>query len=380
MALLNNFERDANRFAFGIMLAIGALWGSSLLFHLKEVEEYTHLNLFEINAHGQGQIYGWLGLAFMGASARLLPDPFRFAQPVLFLTLAGVLLNIFGLYLIPSQVTALLGGSCLAGAAALFAIDAFPKMSEQERGSPPFLQTALFFFFLSTLYSLWHHHRILTLGEEKEILKQVASFQAPLRDLQVHGMGLFFAIGLAATQKNWKAWGLLLFGVLGEASLFLLYRITGNTAFAPFLLLPWLALFLGALQIRFPFRRPSLWLNASLAMLLFLPFYSLLSKIPFSHAYYGAIRHAITVGCLSQIVLRLIAAANKPAPAFFHFLLLFNFGCFLRVALQIMTDFHPAAFALIPISGIVEFLALLGAAKATLYSKALQEEELKNLK
>lgn len=374
MALLRSFERDANRFAFGIMLAIGALWGSSLLFHLKEVEEYTHLNLFEINAHGQGQIYGWLGLAFLGASARLLPGRFRFGQPVLFLMLAGVLLNILGLYLIPSPLTALLGGSCLAGAAALFAVDAFPKMSEQEKGSPPFLQTALLFFLLSTLYSLWHHHRILTLESEKEILKQVASFQAPLRDLQVHGMGLFFAIGLAASHKSWKSWWLLLFGVIGESSLFLLYRVTENTLFAPLLLLPWLALFIGALQIQFPFRRPTLWLKASLAMLLFLPFYSFLSKLPFSHAYYGAIRHAITVGCLSQIVLRLIAVANRPAPAFFHFLLLFNFGCFLRVALQILTDFHPIAFALIPISGIVEFLALAGAAKALLSSRARQKE------
>ncbi len=359
-----------HRWAFQIMLGIGALWGSALLFRLQEVEEYTRLNLFEINAHGQGQIYGWLGLAFMGASARWLTGSFRLAKPVLYLTLSGILLNIAGLYLLPSPALALAGGLCLVGSAALFAFDAFPKMREHEKEGPPFLQTALVFFLLSSLYSLWHHHRILTLGTEQEILRQVATFQAPLRDLQVHGMGLFFAIGLAASQKNWRSWKLLLLGVAGESALFLLYRMTGKTLFAPFLLLPWLALLLGASRIRFPFRRPYAWLIASLLMLLCLPLYSLLAHIPFSHAYYGAIRHAVTVGCLSQIALRLIALDSPfPArPAFSYFLVLFNFGCFVRVALQIATDFLPAAFALIPISGILEFAALCGAALTTLFS------------
>ena len=44
------------------------------------------------------------------------------------------------------------------------------------------------------------------------------------------------------------------------------------------------------------------WLGLSLLMLLFLPVYQVLSGLPFSHAYYGAIRHAVTVGFVSQMI------------------------------------------------------------------------------
>ena len=40
-------------------------------------------------------------------------------------------------------------------------------------------------------------------------------------------------------------------------------------------------------------------------------------------------------------------------------LVLLNLGCFLRVSLQIASDWTPAAFGVIGVSGVLELLALL---------------------
>ncbi|MFN8008396.1 MAG: DUF1858 domain-containing protein [Terriglobia bacterium] len=97
-------------------------------------------------------------------------------------------------------------------------------------------------------------------------------------------------------------------------------------------------------------------------MLAFVPFYNVLTHRGFSHAYYGATRHAITVGFISLIIM---GVAGKVVPVlngvdsrllsrlWLPFILV-NLGCTLRVCMQILTDFLPAAFMLIGLSGILE--------------------------
>jgi hypothetical protein len=325
------------------------------------------MNLFEVNAHGQGQVYGWLGLAFMGACYRSLAPrtslPSAYAP--LALILLGIGLNMAGLYWIRSPTATLAGGLCLVAAALLFAMQIYPRMLEVERGSCPFLRAGLAFFLISTLYSLWHHQKIVSGGVETELFQQVSSFQAPLRDLQVHGMALFLAAGLLSPTKSWKGFLLLLLGVLGESALFLAYRMSGQILFATLLILPWAFLLTGALSTRLPFKWPYRWLILSLAMLLVLPLYSFLSHQTFSHAYYGAIRHAVTVGCFSQLALLLMPLRSEAQkPIFDWAILLLNIGCLARVLLQILTDFHPIGFALIPLSGATELMALIAAFRA----------------
>lgn len=207
---------------------------------------------------------------------------------------------------------------------------------------------------------------IATLGVEDHVVKQVATFQAPLRDLQVHGMALFLAIGLVTQKKDWTTWGFLLAGVLGEVALFLVYRMTENTIFAACLLLPWSFILAAVLRTTFPYKIPYAWLILSLVMLLCLPLYSLVSHQPFSHAYYGAIRHAVTVGCFSQMALLLMPMKGGVIQALS--IILLNCGCFLRVAFQILTDFHSSFFALIPISGGIEFTAIVFASFALYFA------------
>jgi hypothetical protein len=108
------------------------------------------------------------------------------------------------------------------------------------------------------------------------------------------------------------------------------------------------------------------WLAASFGLLLLLPAYQAAVHTPFSHAYYGSIRHAITVGFASQMIMG-IAAYVVPTlrrvprgamPALVGPFVLVNVGCFLRVTLQALTDVHPRAFTVIGASGVLELAAL----------------------
>jgi hypothetical protein len=123
------------------------------------------------------------------------------------------------------------------------------------------------------------------------------------------------------------------------------------------------------------------WLLISLGMLVLLPAYqffllpqlapsSEVATLGFSHAYYGAMRHAITVGFISLMI---VGVAARVVPTLngvdIHRLttlwgpfLLLNVGCALRVVAQTLTDFTPHAFPVAGVSGLLEVsgLALWG--------------------
>jgi hypothetical protein len=119
------------------------------------------------------------------------------------------------------------------------------------------------------------------------------------------------------------------------------------------------------------------WLLISLGMLVLLPAYQfvLLPRLApsgaattagFSHAYYGAIRHAITVGFISLMIVgvasRVVPTLNgvegrRLTPLWSVFLLL-NAGCALRVVTQTLTDVTPHAFVVAGASGLLEVTGL----------------------
>jgi hypothetical protein len=87
----------------------------------------------------------------------------------------------------------------------------------------------------------------------------------------------------------------------------------------------------------------------------------------FSHPYTGAIRHAVTVGFISQMIvgvsLHVVSRMNdleilKQNPLWSVFWLL-NVGNALRVALEIATDYTNRAFLPMGLTGFVELTALL---------------------
>jgi uncharacterized protein involved in response to NO len=89
-------------------------------------------------------------------------------------------------------------------------------------------------------------------------------------------------------------------------------------------------------------------------------------RIHFSHAYYGAIRHAITVGFVSLMI---VGMAAKVVPTL-HGLdvrrlsglwgpfVLLTAGCALRVTAQAATDFTPRAYPIAGLSGVLEVAGL----------------------
>jgi hypothetical protein len=86
----------------------------------------------------------------------------------------------------------------------------------------------------------------------------------------------------------------------------------------------------------------------------------------FSHAYYGAIRHAITVGFVSLMIVGVAAKVvptlngadiRRLTPLWGPFLLL-NVGCALRVTAQTLTDFTPDAYPVAGVSGLLEVAGL----------------------
>jgi hypothetical protein len=198
-----------------------------------------------------------------------------------------------------------------------------------------------------------------------------------------------FGLPEVPTRRAWIAWGLLLTAIVCETSLFLTFRLTGSHVAAGAILLPWLLLPIGAGLIVVPWKlwRPLpetlpgtgrsdrsgkfiriafAWLFISFGMLLLLPVYQIISGIPFSHAYYGAIRHAITVGFISMMIVGVAAkvvptlrgVGPEKLPALWLPFVLINLGCLLRVGFQIGTDWHPTFFKLVGVSGMLEWTGL----------------------
>jgi hypothetical protein len=120
-------------------------------------------------------------------------------------------------------------------------------------------------------------------------------------------------------------------------------------------------------------RAAHVWLLLSLGMLVLLPVWQFVVlpvlapdshavEIGFSHAYYGSIRHAITVGFISMMILGMSSrfmertadpAVIPPWSLMVPFVLV-NTGCALRVGFQALTDLHATAFPIAGISGIFE--------------------------
>ena len=90
------------------------------------------------------------------------------------------------------------------------------------------------------------------------------------------------------------------------------------------------------------------------------------AQIGFSHAYYGSIRHAITVGFISLMIVGMAAKVVPTLsgidvhalPGLWLPFVLVNLGCALRVTMQTLTDFTPAAFPIAGASGVLEITGL----------------------
>jgi hypothetical protein len=401
-----------------VVLSLGAVWGAYLLWRIGWGGSFASAGVQEINAHGHAQIFGWVGLFVMGFAYQAFPrfkhaslaHP-RCAMATLWLMLAGIVGRSIGQVLAAANDWAwwlAAGGSALEVTAAVMfpaiILVTWRRAGKRLEFYDYYILSALAWFVVQAVYeSVYLSATAAASGEG--LVRLVSTWQAPLRDIQIHGFALLMVLGVSqrifhhfyalpepSPRLGRAALVLLNLAVVGEVTGLLLMKLAGHgwaavwyvsvltlTITAAVLVKSW-RIFSPAedtdRSLKF-LRAAYIWLFVSLVMLCMLPAYQygLLARfspdspaatLGFSHAYYGATRHAITVGFISLMI---VGVAAKVVPTlngvsssvltrlWAPFVLL-NLGCTLRVVGQTLTDFYPAAFGVAGVSGLFEVAGL----------------------
>ena len=391
------------------VLTLGAAWGAYLLltFGLRGAFT-TAADLHQVNAHGHAQIFGWVGLFVMGFAYQAFPrfkhtalaHP-RLAWASLWLMLAGVAGRSV-LEPLAGSLPTLAYPAVAAAVLEVIAVVLFAGVigaTWRASGKPLafydwYILNALAWFVIQAAYEAVYLAATLSAPGPKELLGLVATWQAPLREIQIHGFALLMILGVSqrvfhnfyglpapSPRVSGRALALLNLAIPGEVVGLVLMRTAGYhwaalwfgsvllmAAAVGMLLRDW-RIFSAAAEpdrsLKF-LRAAYVWLLVSLAMLVLLPAYLAVAGMGFSHAYYGAARHAITVGFVSLMIVgvaaRVVPTLNgidaRRLPALWVPFLLLNFGCALRVAAQTLTDSVPSAFPVAGVSGLFEVLGL----------------------
>jgi hypothetical protein len=404
-----------------VVLTLGAVWGAYLLLQIGVAGSFTAAGLHEINAHGHAQIFGWVGLFVMGFAYQAFPRfkhaslayP-RLAVATLVLLLVGLVARSVAQPLVsasPWLWWAAVGGSLLEVAAIGLFVWIIGKTLARS-GKPLafydyYILSALFWFVVQAVYE--SVYLTATLAATGNALTQlVATWQAALRDIQIHGFALLMFLGVSqrafhhfyglpapSARFSLALLPIINLAVVGEAAGLILMRALGHEwaglwySSAIVLAVATVALVLNWRIFSRPedsdrslkFLRAAYgWLFISLGMLVAIPAYqaslswlapaSAAAQLGFSHAFYGATRHAITVGFVSLMI---VGVASKVVPTLngvdvktlsrlWAPFLFINAGCLLRVVGQTLTDFTPVAFPFAGVSGLLEVsgLALWG--------------------
>jgi len=404
------------------MLTVGVGWGAWLLLQVAANESFTAPSVLAINAHGQAQIYGWVGLFILGFAYQAFPRFKRTRLALPRLAAASFLLMLAGI--VARSLAEPRGGTppwaeiaMAGGALQLLAVLAFAtvvattyrRADASLEVNDRYILAAVGWFVAAAAFDLFHLHGTLYAPTREALLAQVATYQFALRDLQIHGLAMtmifgvsmrFFPASLSTPPPSAalarRLWLPLNLAIAGEVVGFVMFMRTKAAPWAALMGIAIVALaacataFVLNLRLFRPMpdadrslkflRASHVWLVLSLAMLVAAPAYFRLAGVPFSHAWYGAMRHAITVGFISLSIMG-VAARVVPTLAGIHTgslttlwvpFVLVNLGCATRVAGQIATDVTPAAFPFAGVSGLLELsgLAIWGAGLARVLLRA----------
>lgn len=401
-----------------VVLTLGAAWGAYLLLRIAFLGRFSAAGLHEINAHGHAQIFGWVGLFVMGFAYQAFP---RFKHTVLalpgwaraswWMMVAGVVGRSVGEPLdeaLPWMGSLAIAAAWMEAAAiGMFLAIILATWRSAEKGLEfydYYILAALGWFAVQAVAEAVYLAATLAVAGREELLSLVSTWQGAIREAQIHGFALLMILGvsqrllhhfygLPAPNRRLSLAALvcLNLAVVGEITGLVMMRGIGRG---------WAGLWYGSAVLLSAavvallwnwriFTRPGepdrslkfiraayVWLLISLGMLVLLPAYQfgLLPRLAsagtaaagFSHAYYGAIRHAITVGFISLMIVgvasRVVPTLNgvdgrRLTPLWGVFLLL-NTGCALRVLMQTLTDLTPHAFVVTGISGLLEVTGL----------------------
>lgn len=395
--------------AIAVVLTAGASWGAALLWQIGQAGKFTGVSIQHVNAHGHAQVFGWMLLFVIGAGYRMFPRfwsaPLAFAglaPAVLGAMVAGLLLSLLAHTLSESGPIAiglgLLGAGLEQLAIVLFIVQmvfTFARGRSRFDAATAFIFAAMLWALAMAEFNAWYTWATLAAADRGEVIHIVSTYQPALRSLQLRGFGLFIILGVClrvlrglfglpavGERRAWAAFAVLLAAVLLDAVSFVLMRRTGDHRFAAPMFAGWLLLPLGVLLVALPWKlwRPFpqphrsnkfvrvafAWLAVSMTMLLLTPLFHAIAGVYFSHAWYGATRHAMAVGFISMMIVgmasrigpRLRGVDGPHLPALMPVFFLLNLGCAIRVFAQPLTEFTAAIYPLVTASGLLELAAL----------------------
>ena len=396
------------------VLTLGCMWGAINLLTIGLKESFAGVNYSWVLAHAHAMVFGFVGLFIMGFAYQAIPRfkhaklwrP-RLAFSALPLMVAGILLQTVAHLLSPPSLLLEIIASVIQLIAVitfiLVMICTIQKAAKREVYDR-FVYAALGWFLLAAIANPVIFKLFELPGDREQLLFNLATFNIPYRDVELLGLAVVMILGISLRflphaygfrepSKRWA--GFLFWGVngsiLGGVLLFIGGMISGNHWL---LMLQWLtALVLLVIAVVTPIqyrmfrsvteseqdrglkfiRAAYVWFILAMVMLFFTPIYNFAiympltgSQVPFSHAFFGAYRHALTVGFImmmivgvsSKVVPTLSGVDLRRANSLWPTFLLLNLGNLTRVSFQIATDFSPAAYRVMGVSGFIEVVGL----------------------
>lgn len=396
--------------AIAIMLSLGALWGLFALVEISVGKSLLQPELLPmIHAHAHAMIFGWVGLFVMGFAYQSFP---RFKMTVLwrpdlanltlYLMIAGIIFRFAADML--GRGSLVLGLGALSAASEIIAIVLFMtiilKTARQSMGPRNryelFIVAALAWFLIQAIFSGFFFFAEATATNLQQTILRTALFDAPLRDMQLLGFAaliiagvsqrfvpVVYGLGQPRHDRQRTIFWLINGSLLLDIGSFAALLTTGNPIFAAtleisyLLMALWAVLLVIQLRIFTPTTQPDrswkfiraafVWLLIAMFMMpVMMPYSSWIGE-GFSHAFWGAHRHAFTVGFISMMIIGvssrvvpiLAGVDSKRLSALWGPFILLNAGCAGRVLLEILTDSAPrVAYPLIGITGFIEIGAL----------------------
>ena len=394
------------------VLTLGCVWGAINLFTIGVKESFSAISYSWVLAHGHAMVFGFVGFFIMGFAYQAVP---RFKRTTLWrprlafsslpLMITGIILQTVAHLLSPPSFAL----EAFASVLQIFAVVIFAavmvrtiRLSGQHEMYDRFIYAGLAWFLIAAIANPVIFKLFELAATREQRLFNLATFNIPYRDVQLLGLAVVMILGISLRflphaygfREPSKGWASFLFwsvnaSILVGVVFFIAGMISGNHWL---LTLEWLAsVALLVIAVATPFqyrlfgpapqndrglkfiRAAHVWFIIATAMLVFTPIYNFAiympltgSHVPFSHAFFGAYRHALTVGFImmmivgvsSKVVPTLSGIDVKRTNLLWPTFVLLNAGNLTRVSFQIATDFSPAAYPVMGISGFIEVVGL----------------------
>lgn len=393
------------------VLSAGCTLGAIALFGISQQGSYTASAWTPyVLAHANSQLYGWVGFFIMGFALQQHSPRIDRLKLFHWLAWSSLLLMAVGIGLrfaaeplvkVDPSVWLPVGiGSCILQTLAVVSFVANTTFTRYRKGEKLPWQSLFVFASLAWLLAIAiaepFYFAAAHQGDSTSSILFVAEYFAPYRDAQFLGFVANMIFGVALVKMSscfgarvadktsgriaFVAWNLgLIAHMLGwimafragmTPESFRLYHLgSALLSTAAVFGVHSLGIF-SKLDLRLSshkfIRAAFLWLLVAAVMMLVEPFHLRAIGMPFSHAYTGAIRHALTVGFISQMILGVgLHVAHKMndipdsvIPKLWVAFVLLNVGNAARVALEVTTDYTGRAFFPMGFTGFVELLAL----------------------